>query len=77
MEQCPFEFNFDPSTFEVGDYVSYRVPERFQDMPFVGVLTEVGIDFVLINAEDPSDPGRRMRGTRASRPVVSAQEALG
>jgi hypothetical protein len=77
VEQCPFEFNFDPSTFKVGDYVSYRVPERFEDMPFVGVLTEVGLDYVLINAEDPSDPARRMRGTRVSRPVVSAQEALG
>jgi hypothetical protein len=77
VEQCPFEFNFDPSTFKVGDYVSYRVPERFDEMPFVGVLTEVGPDFVLINAEDPSDPDRRMRGTRVSRPVVSAKEALG
>ena len=38
---CPFEFNFDPEAFKVGDVVSYRVPERFDDMPFVGTLTAV------------------------------------
>lgn len=76
MEKCPFDFNFDPSTFKVGDQVSYRVPEQFADMPFVGTLLEVGADFVVISANDPSDPDRRMRGTRESRPVVSAQEAL-
>jgi hypothetical protein len=24
-EDCPFQFNFDPATFKVGDTVSYRV----------------------------------------------------
>ncbi|MGE0386042.1 MAG: hypothetical protein AB7Q97_15040 [Gammaproteobacteria bacterium] len=76
-EKCPFEFNFDATTFKVGDLVSYRVPERFGDMPFVGTLTAVENDHVLISANDPSDPDRRMRGTRESRPVVTAQEALG
>ena len=28
-ETCPFQFNFDPTTFKVGDTVSYRVPEQF------------------------------------------------
>lgn len=74
---CPFEFNFDADTFKVGDVVSYRVPERFDDMPFVGTLTAIGPDWVEIDAGDPSDPDRRMRGTRESRPVVSAVEALG
>jgi hypothetical protein len=76
-EACPFSFNFDPATFKVGDQVSYRVPERFDDMPFIGTLLAVEADHVLISPNDPSDPDRRMRGTRESRPVVSAQEALG
>jgi hypothetical protein len=75
-EKCPFEFNFDPATFRVGDLVSYRVPERFDDMPFVGTLLEVGDDYVVISPNDPADPDRRMRGTRESRPVVSAAQAL-
>jgi hypothetical protein len=75
-DKCPFEFNFDPAAFKVGDLVSYRVPERFDDMPFVGQLVEVGEDYVLISPNDPADPQRRMRGTRESRPVVSAREAL-
>ncbi len=77
QEKCPFEFNFDPSTFKVGDTVSYRVPAEFGDMPFVGTLLAVDQDSVLISTNDPSDPNRRMRGTRASRPIVSPQEALG
>ncbi len=75
-EACPFEFNFDPATFKVGDLVSYRVPESFGDMPFVGSLVAVEADHVLISPNDPTDPQRRMRGTRESRPVVSAKEAL-
>jgi hypothetical protein len=76
-EKCPFEFNFDPATFKAGDTVSYRVPESFGDMPFVGTILAVYEDYVEISANDPSDPDRRMRGTRDSRPVVSAKEALG
>ncbi|WP_439133990.1 hypothetical protein [Pseudomaricurvus sp.] len=74
---CPFQFNFDADTFKVGDTVSYRVPESFDEMPFVGVLLEVGDDYVVISPDDPTDPDRRMRGTRESRPVVSTQEAVG
>lgn len=76
MESCPFEFNFDPATFKQGDQVSYRIPERFGDMPFVGTILAVFEDYVEISPNDPSDPDRRMKGTRASRPVVSAAEAL-
>lgn len=76
-ESCPFEFNFDPDTFKVGDTVSYRVPEEFDDMPFAGVLLAVEADHVLISPNDPNDPDRKMRGTRESRPVVSVQDALG
>ena len=75
-ESCPFEFNFDPTTFKVGDMVSYRVPESFGDMPFVGTLLAVFDDYVEISPNDPSDPDRRMRGTRESRPVVTAAQAL-
>lgn len=76
-QSCPFEFNFDPATFKVGDLVSYRVPETFGEMPFVGTLVAVADDHVLISPNDPDDPDRRMRGTRASRPVVRASDALG
>ncbi len=75
-EKCPFEFNFDAATFKVGDMVSYRITERFADMPFVGTLLEVHDDYVVISPNDPNDPDRRMRGTRASRPEVSAAAAL-
>jgi hypothetical protein len=75
-EKCPFEFNFDPATFKVGDMVSYRVSERFGDMPFVGTLLEVHDDHVVISPNDPTDPDRRMRGTRESRPDVMASQAL-
>ena len=77
QEKCPFAFNFDPATFQVGDVVSYRIPEEFADMPFVGTLLAVEADWVLISSNDPSEPERRMRGTRESRPVVSAAQALG
>lgn len=73
---CPYAFNFDPETFKVGDCVSYRVPERFDDFPFAGVLVGVFDDYVEIADNDPLNPGRRMRGTRESRPLVSAAEAL-
>jgi hypothetical protein len=75
-ERCPVDFNFDPATFKIGDLVSYRVPERFDDMPFVGTLLAVEAEHVLISPNDPADPDRRMRGTRESRPIVSAKEAL-
>ncbi len=71
---CPFEFNFDPATFKVGDLVSYRVPEAFQEMPFVGELVAVEEDHVLLVHQGEKQV---MRGTRESRPVVSATEALG
>ncbi|MET0378039.1 MAG: hypothetical protein ABW049_03530 [Spongiibacteraceae bacterium] len=76
QEKCPFEFNFDPTTFKVGDTVSYRVSERFGDMPFVGTLTAVYDDYVEISPNDATEPDKRMRGTRDSRPEVSAAEAL-
>jgi hypothetical protein len=75
-EKCPFEFNFDEKTFKVGDLVSYRVSERFGDMPFVGTLVAVYDDYVEISPNDPTEPDKRMRGTRESRPQVSAEEAL-
>ncbi len=46
-DDCPFAFNFDASTFKVGDTVSYRVT---------------------------GDPTVRYRGTRESRPEVSADQ---
>jgi len=70
---CPFEFNFDPATFEVGDVVSYRVTGTLEGFPFVGTLVEVHEDHVIISA-DPNDPTSHMRGTRESRPVVEESE---
>ena len=75
-EACPFSFNFDASTFQPGQMVSYRVPDRFPDFPFVGVLVAVHADYVEISPNDPLNPTKRMKGTRESRPVVTADEAL-
>lgn len=72
-EKCPFDFNFDPAAFKVGDSVSYRVPGMFQDFPFAGVLLEVHEDFVVLTS-DVDDPASRMRATRESRPVVADQD---
>jgi hypothetical protein len=72
-ESCPFEFNFDATTFKVGDVVSYRVTGSLSDFPFMGTLLEVHDDHVIISA-DPNDPASRMRGTRESRPVVDESE---
>ncbi|AKH68657.1 hypothetical protein IMCC21906_00977 [Spongiibacter sp. IMCC21906] len=71
-ESCPFSFNFDPNTFRVGDVVSYRVPDRFDDFPFVGILKEVHPDHVVISPNDPTAPDICYRASRESRPVVAA-----
>lgn len=67
---CPFEFNFDPATFKVGDTVSYRVTGSMEGFPFMGVLLEVHDDYVVLTS-DPEDKESRMRATRESRPVVN------
>ncbi|WP_088307671.1 hypothetical protein [Novosphingobium sp. B 225] len=72
-EDCPFEFNFDPATFKVGDTVSYRVTGSFEGFPFVGTLLEVGEDYVVISP-GPMEPDARYRGTREDRPVVHESE---
>ncbi len=72
---CPFEFNFDPATFKVGDLVSYRVSGSLGDFPFVGTLVEVHEDHVIM-LTDPEDAASRVRGTRESRPVVAEQDVL-
>ncbi len=75
-EACPYAFNFDPASFKAGDLISYRVPDRFDDFPFVGTLLAVHDDHVEISPNDPTMPGKRMRGSRESRPVVHSSEAL-
>jgi hypothetical protein len=74
-EACPWTFNFDPATFKEGDTVSYRV-DTFGDFPFVGTILAVFDDYVEISPNDPTEPGKRMKGTRESRPNVAAAEAL-
>ncbi|MFT4046979.1 MAG: hypothetical protein QM661_09815 [Solimonas sp.] len=73
-EKCPFEFNFDPATFKVGDTVSYRVP-ALAGFPFVATIQAVHADYVEI--VDASEPGKVLRATRESRPVVRSEDALG
>ncbi|MDD3798049.1 MAG: hypothetical protein PHE36_02610 [Novosphingobium sp.] len=73
-EACPFEFNFDETTFKTGDVVSYRVTGSFDGFPFVGTLVEVHEEYVLISPNDPTAPDARYRGTRESRPVVQESE---
>ena len=70
---CPFEFNFDPATFKVGDVVSYRVTGSLADWPFAGTLVEVHEDYVVI-AGDPLKPEVLYRGTREERPLVDQSE---
>jgi hypothetical protein len=72
-ENCPWEFNFDPATFTVGDTVSYRVTGELADFPFVGTLLEVHEDYVIISPGE-SEPDARYRATREDRPVVDAGE---
>lgn len=72
-EACPFEFNFDETTFKVGDTISYRVNGSLEGFPFVGTLVEVHEDHVII-AGDPTKPDVRYRGTRESRPMVDYSE---
>ncbi|MDF2638421.1 MAG: hypothetical protein K0R64_1405 [Novosphingobium lindaniclasticum] len=72
-EVCPFAFNFDEKTFKVGDMVSYRVNGGLEGLPFVGTLVEVHDDHVVITG-DPSEPEKRYRGTRESRPQVDYSE---
>jgi hypothetical protein len=72
-EACPFEFNFDPATFKVGDTVSYRVNGSLTGFPFVGTLLEVHEDHVVI-AGDAKDPSQIYRGTREDRPLVEFSE---
>ncbi len=69
-ENCPFEFNFDPASFKVGDTVSYRVPGAFGDFPFVGTILAVHDDHIVLTS-DPKDPNDRMVATRESRPIVA------
>ena len=72
-EKCPWEFNFDPAAFKVGDMVSYRVTGSLDGFPFVGTLAEVHDDHVIIAPEGESSEVR-YRGTRESRPVVDISE---
>jgi hypothetical protein len=76
-EKCPFDLNFDPDTFKTGDLVSYRV-EGMMDMPFVGVITEVLEDHILLAHYDgnPTPAGPSMRGSRTDRPRVSEADAV-
>ncbi|MFV0645911.1 MAG: hypothetical protein ACK5NN_15695 [Sphingomonadaceae bacterium] len=71
-EDCPFSFNFDASTFKVGDTVSYRVT-GMDDFPFVGELLEVHDDHVIIAAEQ-GNPAVQYRATREDRPVVDGAQ---
>lgn len=73
-QSLTLSFNFDPGTFKAGDLVSYRIPERFDDFPFVGILVEVQEHHVMISSEDPTCPGLILRGTREDRPVVDYRQ---
>jgi hypothetical protein len=72
-DKCPFEFNFDPATFKVGDLVSYRIPDRFGDFPFMGKIVAVYDNSIEIDS-DPNDPNGVVKATRESRPVVAASQ---
>jgi hypothetical protein len=69
-ESCPFSFNFDPTTFKVGDTISYRVP-ALGDFAFPGTITEVHDDYIVLDGGDGPK-----RASRESRPVVNDADAL-
>ena len=71
-EDCPFDFNFDPAAFKVGDTVSYKV-SSMEDWPFVGILLEVHAEHVIISP-GPAEPDARYKATRESRPMVDGTE---
>ena len=71
--KCPFEFNFEPATFKVGDTVSYRVPS-LGDFPFAAVIKALHEDYIEI--ADAGEPEKWLRATRESRPVVADADAL-
>ncbi|HEY1077961.1 MAG TPA: hypothetical protein VGE51_14815 [Fontimonas sp.] len=71
--KCPFEFNFNPASFKVGDVVSYRVP-KLGDFPFVAEIVAVHDDYIEI--VDQGTPDKVFRATRDARPVVSDEQAL-
>ncbi len=72
-EKCPFEFNFDPASFKVGDTVSYRVP-KLGSWPFAATIKAVFDDYIEI--VDAGEPDRVLRATRESRPVVADSDAM-
>jgi hypothetical protein len=71
---CPYKFNFDPSTFKVGDTVSYRVP-KLGEFPFAAEIKAVYDDYIEIS--DYGEPDKCLRATRESHPIVADAEALG
>ena len=71
---CPYQFNFDPETFKVGDTVSYRVPS-LGEFPFAAEVKAVHADYIEIS--DYGEPDKIIRATREARPVVSDADALG
>jgi hypothetical protein len=73
QEACPFEFNFDPTTFKVGDTVSYRVPQ-LGDFPFMANITAVFDDHIEI--VNPAEPDKVLKASRVSRPIVSDEAAF-
>lgn len=72
-DKCPFSFNLDPTTFKVGDTVSYRVP-KLGDFPFAAQIVAVYDD--RIDIVNPAEPDKILHASRESRPVVSDEQAL-
>ena len=72
--ECPYKFNFDPATFQVGETVSYRVPS-LGDFPFAAEIKAVYDDYIEI--ADYGQPDKVVRATREANPVVSDADALG
>ncbi|BFM07822.1 hypothetical protein [Halioxenophilus aromaticivorans] len=56
---CPFQFNFEPETFKVGDTISYRAP-ALGELPFVAEIKAVHSDYIEIanRNSQPRRPGK-------------------
>jgi hypothetical protein len=53
----------DPASFKIGDLVSYRVPGKFGDFPFVGTIIAVHDEWIEITSGQHGMTGR-LRGMR-------------
>jgi hypothetical protein len=63
-----------PIFIKFGQLLSTRTEPKLGDFPFTAQIVAVHEDYITI--VDPGEPGKQLRATRVSRPVVSDEQAL-